>query len=64
MLNSFQATNGINIESKSLDHGEYICPNRQSSHRSIFWNFMGMFLDMFLGHLELAVEEMQCFLLL
>jgi len=27
---------------------------------SMFWNFVGMFLDMFLGYLELAVEEMQC----
>jgi hypothetical protein len=26
----------------------------------MFWNFMGMFLDMFLGYLELAAEEMQC----
>jgi hypothetical protein len=27
---------------------------------SMFWNFMGMFLDMFLGYLELAADEMQC----
>ncbi len=25
--------NGIDIESESLDHGEDICPSRQSSHR-------------------------------
>jgi hypothetical protein len=29
----FITGNGINIESESLDHGEYICLSRQSSHR-------------------------------
>ncbi len=29
----FVTGNGIHIESESLDHGEDICPSRQSSHR-------------------------------
>jgi hypothetical protein len=31
---------------------------------SMFWNFVGMFLPMFLGYLELVAEEMQCSFLL
>jgi hypothetical protein len=60
MLNSLQATNGINIESESLDHGEYICPSRQSSHRIDVLELRGHVFYMFLGYLELAAEEMQC----
>jgi hypothetical protein len=87
----FVTGNGIHIENESLDHGEDICPSRQSSHRIdvlelhqhvsshvpwifvrvdkaviglMFWNFISMFLRMFLGYLELAAEEMQCSFLL
>jgi hypothetical protein len=31
---------------------------------SMFWNFVDMFFHMFLGYLELVVEEMQCSFLL
>jgi hypothetical protein len=44
---------------KSVDHGECICQSRQTVIRLMFWNYVGMFLNVFFRSLELATKKMQ-----
>jgi membrane-bound metal-dependent hydrolase YbcI (DUF457 family) len=63
MLNSLQATVSIS-RAKVLITVRIFVQVDKAVIGSMFWNFIGMFLHMFLGYLELAAEEMQCSFLL
>jgi hypothetical protein len=60
MLNSLQATVSIS-RAKVLITVRIFVRVDKVVIRLMVWNFIGMFLDMFLGYLELATEEMQIF---
>jgi hypothetical protein len=57
MLNSLQATVSISRAKVSITVRIFVREDKVVIG-SMFWNFVGMFLHMFLGYLELAVEEM------
>ncbi len=52
------ASNCIKIQSKNLDHGECTFVRVDKAVIGLmFWNFIGMLLNLFLGCLELATEN-------
>jgi hypothetical protein len=59
MLNSLQATVSISRAKVLITVSIFVRVDKVVIG-SMFWNFIGMFLDMFLGYLELAAEEIQC----